>query len=70
MKMKMKMTTNLEGLKKFAWKRNLKGFFVLNGRELSDNEVRRVVEYGIAKGYRTEADIPDDEVAQLLDKED
>lgn len=62
----MKMTTNLAGLKKLAWKKNLTGYFTYGGRELSDAEVRRVVEYGISKGYRTEADIPEDEVNQLL----
>ena len=62
------MKTNLVGLKKFFWRKNLRGFFVYNGRELSDAEVRRVVEYGISKGYRTEADIPDDEVEELLNK--
>lgn len=66
----MKMTTNLAGLKKFAWKKNLKGYFIYGGRELSDAEVRRVVEYGISRGYRTEADIPDEEVEQLLKQED
>lgn len=63
----MKMTTNLAGLKKLAWKKNLRGYFTHGGRELSDAEVRRVVEYGISKGYRTEADIPEDEVERLLD---
>lgn len=62
----MKMATNLAGLKRFAWRKNLRGYFIHNGRELSDAEVRRVVEYGISKGYRTEADIPEDEVNQLL----
>lgn len=62
----MKMTTNLAGLKKLAWKKNLRGYFTYGGRELSDAEVRRVVEYGISKGYRTEVDIPEDEVNQLL----
>lgn len=65
----MKITTNLEGLKKNWWKKNLSGYFIYNGRGLTDAEVRRVVEYGISKGYRTEADIPEDELEQILSKE-
>lgn len=47
-------------------KKNLKGFFTCNGRELTHNEVRLVVDYAVNHGYRTEADIPDEEVAALL----
>lgn len=63
---KMQLHTNLQGLKKWAWRKNLRGYFILNGRELTDKEVRMIVEYGISKGYRTEGDIPDDEVLQVL----
>lgn len=62
----MKIHTCLEGVKKWAWKKNLKGFFTRNGRELTDAEVRKIVEYGISKGYKTEIDIPEDEVDQIL----
>lgn len=62
------VTTNLKGLKKWAWRKNLNGFFSYGGRELTDAEVRKLVEYGISKGYRTEADIPGEEVEQLLNK--
>lgn len=60
------MTTNLLGLKKYAWRKNLRGLFVFCGRELTDAEVRKVVDYGIRKGYKTEADIPVMDVAILL----
>lgn len=63
---KMLMHTNLQGLKKSAWRKNLRGYFILNGRELTDKEVRKIVEYGISKGYRTEGDIPDDEALEVL----
>ena len=58
--------TNLKGLKKWAWKKNLKGFFSVNGKELSDAQVRTMVEWAIAKGYEYDADIPEDEVIELL----
>lgn len=63
----VKVTCNLAGLKRNYWHRNLKGFLCLDdGTELSDAQVRRIVEYGIKNGYRTEADIPKDAIAHLL----
>lgn len=62
----MKIKTSLAGLRKFFWRKNLGGFFSYKGRKLSDAEVRRIVEYGISKGYETEDDIPDEEVEELL----
>lgn len=58
--------TSLKVLKKWAWKKNLKGFFSVNGKELSDAQVRTMVEWAIAKGYEYDADIPEDEVIELL----
>lgn len=58
---------NLAGLKRNYWHRNLKGFLCLDdGTELSDAQVRRIVEYGIKNGYKTERDIPESEIAHLL----
>ena len=63
----IKVTCNLAGLKRNYWHRNLKGFLCLDdGTKLSDAQVRRIVEYGIKNGYRTEADIPESEIAHLL----
>jgi ribulose bisphosphate carboxylase small subunit len=58
--------TSLKGLKRHAWRKNLSGFFTHRGRELSDSEVRKLVEYGIKKGYETEAEFTDEEVDRLL----
>ncbi len=63
------MRTNLKGFKKNLWRKNLTGFFVCNRRELTDSEVRKIVDYGISKGYETDADIPDDELKQVLNWE-
>lgn len=60
--------TNLKGLKKWAWKKNLRGFFSFEGRMLSDKEVREVVEYAISKGYEYDSDIPDVEVREVLNR--
>jgi hypothetical protein len=58
--------TNLKGLKKWAWRKNLKGFFSVKGKELSDAQVRTMVEWAIDKGYEYDADIPENEVIELL----
>lgn len=60
------LKTSLKGLKRWAWKKNLKGFFSINGKELTDSQVRTMVEWAIDKGYEYDIDIPEDEVAELL----
>ena len=49
------------------WKRNLGGLFVVGGRQLTDAEARKVVNYAIEHGYKYSSDIPDSEVASVLD---
>lgn len=63
-----KVKTNLNGLKKWAWKKNLSGFFSFEGRMFSDKEVRAVVEYAISKGYEYDCDIPEEEVREVLNR--
>lgn len=58
--------TSLKGLKKWAWRKNLKGFLSINGKELTDTQVRTMVEWAISKGYEYDSDIPEDEVIELL----
>lgn len=60
------LKTNLKGIKKWAWRKNLNGFFTVNGQVLSDAQVRTMVEWAIKKGYQYDADIPEDEVTELL----
>lgn len=65
---KMRMSICLKGLRKPRfWRKNLKGLFSLGGRDMTDAEVRKVVDYGISKGYDTEQDIPVDEIIALLE---
>ena len=67
----VKITTCMRGLKKWIDahpRKNLRGFFTVNGRDMTDAEVRRVVSYAVEKGYETEADIPSEKLAQLLQK--
>lgn len=64
--MKHTIKTSLKGLKKWAWKKNLKGFFSVNGKDLTDAQVRTMVEWAISKGYEYDSDIPENEVIELL----
>ena len=47
-------------------RKNTSGYFRFGGRELTHEEVKKVVDYAVEKGYRTDADIPANEVLQLL----
>ncbi|MBQ9340062.1 MAG: hypothetical protein IJS13_07005 [Paludibacteraceae bacterium] len=60
--------TSLAGMKRQIWRKNLHGFFTVNGlgRAITDKEVRRVVNYAIANGYEWAEDIEDYEVDVLL----
>lgn len=62
------MDTNLQGLRNSReWHRKkLTGYITLEGRDLSDREVRIVVEQGINNGYRTLYQIPDEEAKKWL----
>lgn len=65
----VKITTCMRGFKKWIDahpRKNLRGFFTINGRDMTDEEVRRVVSYAVEKGYETEEDIPSEELALLL----
>ena len=65
----MKVTTNMRGFKKWMDAhphKNLHGYFSVNGRDMTDAEIRMVVSYAVEKGYETEADIPSEELAKLL----
>ena len=64
-----KIKTCMRGFKKWVDahpRKNLRGYFSVNGRDMTDAEVRRVVSYAVEKGYETEADIPSAELAELL----
>lgn len=60
------LKTSLKGLKRWAWRKNLRGFFSIRGKELSDAQVRAMVEWAIAKDYEYDTDIPVDEVEEFL----
>lgn len=61
-----KVAASLQGVRKHLWRKNLNGFFSVNRRSLTDSEVRKVVEYGISKGYETNNEFTDEEIINLL----
>lgn len=61
-----RIKTNLKGLKRWTWRKNLDGFFSVNGVELTDKQIRKMVVWAIDKGYEYDSDIPCDEVVELL----
>lgn len=45
------------------------GFFSFDGKELSHSQVKAIVDYAVKKGYKTDADIPGDEVAKIIGRD-
>ena len=61
------MDLNLQGLRRSPeWRKNLSGYITLEGVELSDGAVRKVVNCGIAAGYEKLSQIPDEQAKQWL----
>lgn len=42
------------------------GFFSFGGKELTHEQIKRIVDYAVKRGYQTDADIPTNEVERLL----
>lgn len=65
----MKLTTNMRGLQRFHKlhpRKSLQGYFVLDGHELTHNEVLKVIDFAVEHGYETETDIPEEVLTNLL----
>ncbi len=65
----MKVTTNMAGF--MRWHRNnprkrLDGFFTVDGKALTNNQVLAALEYAIEHNCRTEQDIPTDIVEKIV----
>lgn len=61
-----RVAVSLQGIRKHLWRKNLNDSFMVNGRYLTDDEVRKVVDYGISKGYETNKEFTDEEIINLL----
>lgn len=67
----MIMKTDMQGFKLYIARNPRKrfdGYFIYQGRKLSHKEVIRVVNFAVERGYKTEADIPEEELDELLKK--
>jgi hypothetical protein len=65
----MKMTVNMKGLQKWMQKhprRRTDGWFSINGKELTHEQVKTMIDYAVQKGYRTDADIQEEVIAEIL----
>ena len=60
--------TNLKGFKSnIDWEHtNLTGYFTYNGRDMTDLEIRCMIDYGISHGYECDSDIPDGIIDRIL----
>ena len=69
----MTVKTNMKGFQQWMKRHPRKrtdGFFTFRGKELSHEQVKKMVNYAVEKGYETDADIPSDEIVNLLGLED
>ena len=65
----IKMTTSMRGFQKWMKehpKKKVDGYFILGDREMTHEEIKKMVDYAVLMGYETEADIPEDELAKVL----
>lgn len=65
----MKITTNMRGFQRWMKEHPRKrtdGFFTFGGKELTHEQIKRIVDYAVKRGYQTDADIPTNEVERLL----
>lgn len=65
------MNINMKGFQRWIIghpRKRTDGLLTFDGKALTHEQVKKVVNYAVEKGYQTEADIPDNEVARLLEE--
>lgn len=65
----IKMTTNMKGFQRWMRehpRKRVDGYFNLGDRKMTHEEIKKMVDYAVLMGYRTEADIPEEELAKVL----
>lgn len=63
------LTTNMKGFQNWMKehpRKRVDGFFSFGGKEMTHEQIKRVVDYAVEKGYRTEADVPAEEIEELI----
>ena len=63
---KLHLRTNLKGLKRNFWKKNMQGWFSMGGRELTNAEAHKMIDFGIANGVEYDCDIDGEALAKHL----
>lgn len=66
------ITTNMRGFQRWMREHPRKrtdGYFTFGGKALSHEQVKAIVDYAVKKGYKTDADIPGDEVAKIIGRD-
>lgn len=66
MKYTRHIRTNLRGLKKSFWHRNMNGWFSIDGRELNNEEAHKMIDYCLEHGIVYDCDAPVEEIKELL----
>lgn len=65
----IQMKTNMKGFQRWMKehpRKRVDGYFYLGDREMTHEEIKKMVDYAVLMGYRTEADIPENELAIVL----
>ena len=65
----IQIKTNMKGFQRWMKEHPRKrtdGFFVFGGKELTHEQVKKMVDYAVLKGYETDADIPANEIIEIL----
>lgn len=63
------LRTNMKGFQRWMKehpRKRVDGYFNLGDREMTHEEIKKMVDYAVLMGYRTEADIPSDELMKVL----
>jgi len=66
----MHLRTNLRGIRNNFWDKNLSGWFAIGGRDLTDEEARKMIEYALEHGIEYDSDIDANEIKKHLGWED
>ena len=62
--------TSLKGLRNNFWQKNMNGWFSLGGRELTNVEAHKMIEFGLTNGCEYDSDIDGEALAKHLGWED
>lgn len=68
--MDRRLRTNMKGFQMWMKghpRKRVDGYFTIGNRPMTHEEIKKVVDYAVLKGYKTEVDIPEEELCKLLD---